>query len=140
MFSLVLHSAFLPKAVMVFIPNLKEEKNEQRLNSGDGDRHRFPIMLDETPPPLSLFSVDFLVEIMRKFGYIFKKLFTNKYMSRAQLKVAPDVTEFWRKISTKRSQENILSLFPSNIWLINKEVQFSKIAKPHKAPWLWRFH
>lgn len=61
-FFLVLPSAFLLKVVIVFIPNSKEEKNEQRLNSGDHDWHRFPIMPDSTPIALLVFSVAFIVE------------------------------------------------------------------------------
>lgn len=61
-FFLVLHCAFLLKVVIVFIPNLKEEKNEQRLNSGDHDWHRFLIMPDSTPIALLVFSIAFLVE------------------------------------------------------------------------------
>lgn len=39
-----------------FIPNSKKEKNEQRLNSGHHDRHRFQTILDLAPISLFLSS------------------------------------------------------------------------------------
>lgn len=58
----VLYSADLLKGVIVFIPNLKEGKIKQSLNSGDHDRHRFQIIPDSTLISLLFFSVDFIVK------------------------------------------------------------------------------
>lgn len=47
-FPLIFHSTFLLKVVIVLRSNMKEEKNEQKLNSGDYYRHRYWIMPDST--------------------------------------------------------------------------------------------
>lgn len=50
------------KVVIVFIPNLTEERNEQRWNSGGHDRHRVPIKPDSTAIVSLVFSIAFLVK------------------------------------------------------------------------------
>ena len=55
-FSFVFHSAFLLKVVIVVTPNLKGEKNEQKLSSGDLYRHIYQSCLTQLIV-LPLFSV-----------------------------------------------------------------------------------